>query len=139
VRSDLPCLPSSASQSAAAPPNASHRLLLDSAARAASALQVEAIHDVLAEPPVRTLAIGRDALPLEIVAIDPRTYALTAFALRKTPLAEPGDEDRARHVAGLVLDRWPSPFGPRAEAGFPELAAPDGDGDGPHGYGSPRC
>jgi hypothetical protein len=79
--------------------------------------QVEVIEDSLNAPPVTGLTVARDSQPVELKVLDPRAYAIAAYALG-------GDEiwtERAQFAATLVRECWPEPFDPRQESAFPDL------------------
>jgi hypothetical protein len=78
--------------------------------------------DVLSEafelPPVRALTVARDSRPIELSALDPRSFAIAAYVLGE------GEEiwaERAQYAATLIRERWPEEFDPRQESAFPDL------------------
>jgi hypothetical protein len=63
-------------------------------------------------PPVRSLTVARDTRPIELTAVDPRTYALMAAS-------RPDDRlwaERAAFAGELVRERWPEKFDEDQEA-----------------------
>jgi hypothetical protein len=57
-------------------------------------------------PPVRSLTVARDTRPIELTAVDPRTYALMGAS-------RPDDglwAERAAFAGDLVRQRWPEKF-----------------------------
>jgi len=77
--------------------------------------------DVLSEafelPPVVSLTVARDSRPIELSALDPRTYAIAAHAIRDEEIWA----ERAEFAAMMVRERWPEPFSPEQESAFPDL------------------
>jgi hypothetical protein len=80
--------------------------------------QVEVLEESLNVPPVTGLTVARDSQPVELKVLDPRSYAIAAYALG-------GDDEiwteRAQFAATLVRECWPEPFDPRQESAFPDL------------------
>ena len=57
-------------------------------------------------PPVRSLTVARDTRPIELTAVDPRTYALMAASRsEESPWPE-----RAEFAGEMVRQRWPNKF-----------------------------
>jgi hypothetical protein len=80
--------------------------------------QVEVLEDALTATPVTGLTVARDSQPVELKALDPRSYAIAAYVLGRD------DEiwaERAQFAATLVRECWPEPFDPRQESAFPDL------------------
>jgi hypothetical protein len=80
--------------------------------------QSEVLEEALEAPPVTGLTVARDSQPVELKALDPRSYAIAAYVL--------GTDDeiwaeRAQFAATLVRECWPEPFDPRQESAFPDL------------------
>jgi len=80
--------------------------------------QAEVIEEALKAPAVTGLTVARDSQPVEMKALDPRTFAIAAYVLG-------GDDgiwmERAQFAATLVRERWPDQFDPRQESAFPDL------------------
>jgi hypothetical protein len=63
-------------------------------------------------PPVRSLTVARDTRPIELTAVDPRTYALMAASRSEDGVWA----DRAAFAAEMVRERWPAKFDQDQEA-----------------------
>ena len=63
-------------------------------------------------PPVRSLTVARDTRPIELTAVDPRTYALAAASLREDDIWA----ERAAFACAMVRERWPEKFDEDQEA-----------------------
>lgn len=85
--------------------------------------QSEALADAFKMPTVKGISVARDAQPVEITALDPRTYAVAAHMLGRDDQIW---AERAEFAATLVRERWPEPFDDRQESVFA-----DAEADGP--------
>jgi hypothetical protein len=74
-------------------------------------------------PPVRSLTVARDTRPIELTAVDPRTYALMAASRSDDGLWA----ERGEFAGDLVRQRWPQKFDEDQEAVL------DGDAGGHFG------
>lgn len=70
--------------------------------------------------PVGMAAIARNGMPLRMVCLDPRNFAVLHYAKAMAGL-EPSP-DRAYAVARLVENCWPEKFSPDVAVAFPEFA-----------------
>jgi hypothetical protein len=80
--------------------------------------QAEVLEEALQAPAVTGLTVARDSQPVELKALDPRSFAIAAYVLGEN------DEiwaERAQFAATLVRERWPEPFEPRQEESFPDV------------------
>jgi hypothetical protein len=80
--------------------------------------QAEVLEEALQAPAVTGLTVARDSQPVEMKALDPRSFAIAAYVLGEN------DEiwvERAQFAATLVRERWPEQFEPRQEESFPDV------------------
>jgi hypothetical protein len=80
--------------------------------------QAQILEEALDAPAVTGLTVARDSQPVELKALDPRTYAIAAYVLGQD------DEiwaERAQFAGTVVRERWPAPFGARQEESFPDV------------------
>jgi hypothetical protein len=80
--------------------------------------QSEVLEEALEAPAVTGLTVARDSQPVELQAMDPRSFAIAAYVLGEN------DEiwmERAQFAATLVRERWPEPFDRRQEESFPDV------------------
>jgi len=78
-------------------------------------------------PPVRSLTVARDTRPIELTAVDPRTYALMAASRSDDGLWA----ERGEFAGDLVRQRWPQKFDEDQEAVL--------DGEDSGHFGRVRC
>lgn len=71
-------------------------------------------------PPVGMAAIARNGMPLRMVCLDPRNFAVIHYAKAMSRL-EPSP-DRAYAVGRLVENYWPEKFSPDVAIAFPKFA-----------------
>lgn len=64
------------------------------------------LKDMLREPGTKALTFSRDTRPIELTALEPRTYAIAAHCMRDSELWT----DRAQFACSLVRHRWPDDF-----------------------------
>lgn len=83
--------------------------------------QLDVLADAIYAHPIRTIAIARNGMPVEIVGPDPRDFALVHYACGVGGLEH--DEERAFAVGRLVEKFWPEKFSPGVAEAFPEFAA----------------
>jgi hypothetical protein len=106
-----------------------------------SSEQHDVIDDVLGLPPVRAVGVGRDGLPVRMVGLDPRAFAILKYARAEFDQergrnAAEIDRDQALVVGALVGRYWRHEFDPEWLEAFPGLA--EGiDADSPD-HGGPR-
>ena len=101
------------------------RRSLESWADNAQALEFSQRHlllDAVRAAPIRTVAIAKNGMPVEMVCPDPRDFAAVRYAMFLTGLDRrpPG---QAIAVGRLVQHCWPEKFSPSVLARFPDFAA----------------
>ena len=84
------------------------------------------IDDVLGLPPVRAVGVGRDGLPVRMVGLDPRAFAILKYARaefdpERGRNAAEIDRDQALVVGALVGRYWRHEFDPEWLEAFPGL------------------
>jgi len=82
--------------------------------------QLDVLAGAIEARPIRTVAIAKNGMPVEIVGPDPRNFALLHYASKIAGI-EPG-QNRAFAVGRLVEKHWPDKFSPRVAEAFPEFA-----------------
>jgi hypothetical protein len=80
-------------------------------------LAADVLSAALELPPVRSLTVARDTRPIELTAVDPRTYAMAAASRPDVGIWA----ERAQFAGALVRERWPEQFDPQQEAAFPDV------------------
>jgi hypothetical protein len=66
----------------------------------------ETLREAFELPSIRGLTVSRDCRPIELTALDPRTYAMAATCLREQDIWA----DRADFSAAMVRECWPEKF-----------------------------
>ena len=95
--------------------------------------QAEVLEEALEAPAVTGLTVARDSQPVELQALDPRSFAIAAYVLGQN------DEiwaERAQFAGTVVRGRWLEPFAPRQEESFPDVCL-DPEGRPPPRFSGP--
>jgi hypothetical protein len=66
----------------------------------------EELRDMLRAPGTKGLTFSRDTRPIELTALDPRTYAIAAHCMRDSDIWA----ERAQFACELVRQKWPDDF-----------------------------
>ncbi|MEY9465526.1 hypothetical protein ABH973_005939 [Bradyrhizobium ottawaense] len=66
----------------------------------------DALHDMLRQPGLKAMTFSRDTRPIELTALDPRTYAVAAHCMRDSEIWA----QRAEFACAVVKHRWPDDF-----------------------------
>lgn len=82
--------------------------------------QRDLLRSAIEAPPIGMTAIARNGMPLRMVCMDPRNFAVFHYAKAMAGL-EPSP-DRAYAVGRLVENRWPEKFSPDVAIAFPKFA-----------------
>jgi hypothetical protein len=82
--------------------------------------QLDLLRGAFRAQPIRTVAIAKNGMPVEIVGPDPRNFALIHYASDVAGMEE--GKDRAYAVGRLVQKHWPERFSLSVFEAFPEFA-----------------
>jgi len=74
----------------------------------------QTLMDAFDLPPVKGLTFSKDSRPIELTALDPRVYAMTANCLRDEEIWA----ERADFAAAMVRQAWPEKFDDAQDAVF---------------------